>query len=98
MRFLSRNRLLAVFAVLLTAAAPLAAQLEHAPPPREVDGLTAMPMDILRLEGRIVFDVEAQEARATADLGFRTGEAGTPVFDLRHARRRGARPGEVGHA
>ena len=29
------------------------------------------------------FNVEAKEARATAKMRFRTGQAGTPVFDLR---------------
>jgi hypothetical protein len=64
-------------------AAPAAAQLELAPAPREIDGLTATPMDITRMEVSIVFDIEKQEARAVADMWFTTGAAGTPVFDLR---------------
>jgi len=83
MRLTNCIRPFATLAVLLSAAAPAVAQMEHAPPAREVDGLTAQPIDILRLEGSIVFNVETKEAVAVADLWFRTGAAGTPVFDLR---------------
>lgn len=73
---------------LLAAATPgqdrAAEDLLHAPPPREVDGLLAVPLDLARLEAELVFDYAARTARAVAEIDFTTGAvAGHPVFDLR---------------
>lgn len=43
-----------------------------------------VPIDIERLEARVVIDVASREARAWARMSFRTGnERGFPLFDLR---------------
>jgi hypothetical protein len=58
--------------------------IRHAPTPVVVDGLLAVPIDILRVDAAVVFDTSTRRASATATIRFRTGEAdGCPVFDLR---------------
>ncbi|MFO7564818.1 MAG: hypothetical protein R6X02_19395 [Enhygromyxa sp.] len=60
------------------------AALMHAPAPVEIDGLTAVPIDILELEAELSFDVAAATAFAQGTLRFALGEAGgMPIFDLR---------------
>lgn len=56
----------------------------HAPAPVEVDGLTAVPIDILELDAELSFDAAAASAYAHGTLTFQLGEAGgMPIFDLR---------------
>jgi hypothetical protein len=69
-----------------TAAVQAAAlrDLDLAPPAMPVDSLLAVPIDIHRVDARIVFDAAARAARADATMIFTTGdEAGAPIFDLR---------------
>lgn len=69
--------------------------LTYAPPPTEVAGLLAVPMDVHAVEASIVFDAEAQTASATATLRFALGnDAGNPVFDLRQGIERVVLDGE----
>jgi hypothetical protein len=58
--------------------------LALAPPATPVDGLLAVPIDVQRVDARIVFDAAARTARADATMIFITGaEDGAPIFDLR---------------
>jgi hypothetical protein len=61
----------------------LSDDLSFAPPAREVDGLLGVPMDIQSLSATLIFDLEARTKEATADLVFKVGETGYPIFDLR---------------
>jgi hypothetical protein len=55
-----------------------------APPPKDVDGLHAVPIDIQRVTARFAFDGATSAATSDATLEFTTGaEAGCPIFDLR---------------
>ncbi len=55
-----------------------------APPPRLVDGLWAVPVDIARIEAALTFDAATQQASGDATIEFRLGfNAGCPIFDLR---------------
>lgn len=55
-----------------------------APPITEVDGLTAVPIDIGSIEATVVLDAGAQIASAVATVQFTTGaQDGAPIFDLR---------------
>jgi FMN phosphatase YigB (HAD superfamily) len=55
-----------------------------APPPKLVDGLWAVPIDIQRIEAALTFDGATVTATGDATLHFRTGRnAGCPIFDLR---------------
>jgi hypothetical protein len=58
-------------------------ELEHAPKPTIVDGLSATPIDVLEIVGRFEFDARSKQAHAIASMRFRVGEAGMPIFDLR---------------
>jgi hypothetical protein len=56
----------------------------HAPAPLIVDGLAAVPIDILDLDASIEFDVADAIAHAEVTLTFQLGPAaGQPIFDLR---------------
>ncbi|MGB4075361.1 hypothetical protein [Pseudomonas sp.] len=72
---------------LLAKLPPLAApnsSLTLAPPPKRVDGLWAVPMDILRVDASLLFDAATQQISGDATLEFRLGRhAGCPIFDLR---------------
>jgi hypothetical protein len=58
--------------------------LDLAPPPKRVDGLWAVPVDIQRIDAMLSFDTAAQTAIGDATLQFRLGpHAGCPIFDLR---------------
>ena len=55
-----------------------------APPPKTVDGLTAVPIDIQSIEAIFKFDGAAQTASADATIAYTVGPvAGNPIFDLR---------------
>jgi hypothetical protein len=57
-----------------------------APPPKTVDGLLAVPIDINTIAASLVFDSASRSATADATLTYtvaRTG--GNPLFDLRQA-------------
>ncbi len=67
-----------------TGDADDACAIEHAPPVTQVDGLTAVPIDILDLSAVVTIDAATKSANATATLHFRVGpDAGSPLFDLR---------------
>ncbi|NQD95565.1 hypothetical protein HP532_23180, partial [Pseudomonas sp. CrR25] len=58
--------------------------LDLAPPPKLVDGLWAVPIDISRIAARLRFDAASQQISGDATLEFRLGRnAGCPIFDLR---------------
>lgn len=58
--------------------------LSLAPPPKTVDGLLAVPMDIQTINATLVFNAAAASATADVTVNFLTGiQAGCPVFDLR---------------
>jgi hypothetical protein len=58
--------------------------LRYSPPATAVDGLIAVPIDIERLEARVVFDLAARSAQAEATMLFRAGsQDGHPMFDMR---------------
>ena len=73
---------------LLAQLPPLAdlagSNLDLAPPPKLVDGLWAVPMDIARIDASLLFDAASQQISGDATLEFRLGQhAGCPIFDLR---------------
>jgi hypothetical protein len=75
---------------LLAQLPPLAdlagSNLDLAPPPKLVDGLWAVPMDIARIDASLVFDAASQQISGDATLEFRLGQhAGCPIFDLRQS-------------
>lgn len=62
------------------------AAFAHAPPPTVVDGLLAVPIDILDLDAALTFTVGSSTAVAEASVQFQVGPSGgMPVFDLRQA-------------
>lgn len=55
-----------------------------APPPKTVDGLLAVPVDIQSIEAVFTFDGSAETASADATITYTVGpDAGNPIFDLR---------------
>lgn len=59
---------------------------DHAPPPTTIDGLPAVPIDVLSLDAQLSFDAGAQSAQAESTLVFQLGaDGGMPIFDLRQA-------------
>ncbi len=55
-----------------------------APPIKEVDGLTAVPIDIQQLDAQVEFDMQTGKAKVKASMRFIMGGTdGNPVFDLR---------------
>lgn len=60
-------------------------QFRHARAPKTLwDGLTAVPIDVLEVEARFVFDMSEGTGNGTATMNFALGdEAGSPAFDLR---------------
>jgi hypothetical protein len=70
---------------LLPALADLSGtQLPLAPPPKWVDGLWAVAMDISLINASLVFDAATQSATGDATLTFQMGRfTGCPFFDLR---------------
>jgi hypothetical protein len=73
-----------IFLAIPLCVALLTPFLAQEPSPREVDGLTAVPIDIHSVNAKVVFDLDTNKAMATADMVFEmTGDGGMPVFDLR---------------
>lgn len=57
-----------------------------APPPKTVDGLSAVAMDISAIESAVVFDGSTSTASADATITYTVGPGGgNPVFDLRQS-------------
>jgi hypothetical protein len=55
-----------------------------APPPKSVDGLLAVPIDIQRITATLTFDGATQICQGDATLEFTVGpQSGCPIFDLR---------------
>lgn len=55
-----------------------------APPPKTVDGLFAVPMDIQSINGNITFNASTSSATADITIDYIVGpSAGRPFFDLR---------------
>ncbi|WNM62493.1 hypothetical protein [Candidatus Nitrospira neomarina] len=55
-----------------------------APPPKTVDGLVAVPIDIQTIDAVFVFDGATASATADATITYTVGPtAGNPIFDLR---------------
>jgi hypothetical protein len=62
----------------------MATNFHLAPPPKTVDGLLAVPIDIAAIEAVFTFDGAAQTAVADATITYEVGPtAGNPIFDLR---------------
>jgi len=60
--------------------------LVHAPAPREVDGLLAVPVHVRQLTVRVVLDASTRGGVADALLSYRVGPtSGCPLFDLRQS-------------
>lgn len=58
--------------------------LDLAPPARRVDGRWCVPIDISKVDARLVFDASTNTASGDASITFKLGRhAGCPVFDLR---------------
>jgi hypothetical protein len=64
----------------------LQSNAEYAPKPFEVNGNTIAPIDIIDLEGKVVFDFESQAAYVGASMNFQMLNKGMPLFDLRQSR------------
>ena len=63
---------------------PDCAALEYAPPATTIDGLPAVPIDILALEASMNFDLASNQAQVEVTMTFQLGpDAGMPIFDLR---------------
>src|SRR5262245_46832874 len=55
-----------------------------APPPKTVDGVTAVPIDIQTIDAVLVFDGTASAATGDATITYTVGPTpGNPIFDLR---------------
>jgi hypothetical protein len=55
-----------------------------APPPKMVDGLLAVPVDIQSIQGAFIFDSGSGTASADVTMTYTVGPvAGNPIFDLR---------------
>src|SRR5262245_48529398 len=62
----------------------MATNFHLAPPPKTVDGLAAVPIDIQTIDAVFVFDGAASAASADATITYTVGPtAGNPIFDLR---------------
>ncbi len=62
----------------------MATNFHIAPPPKTVDGLLAVPIDIQTITGSFNFDAGAQTADADVTILYTVGPtAGNPIFDLR---------------
>ena len=62
----------------------MSTNFEIAPPPKVVDGLTAVPIDISSIGAALTFDAAAQVATGDATITYELGPtAGCPIFDLR---------------
>lgn len=62
----------------------MAGNWEVAPPPKTVDGLLAVPIDISSITASLVFDGASSSASADATITYTVGPmGGNPFFDLR---------------
>ncbi|MCO5760994.1 MAG: hypothetical protein NHG36_05725, partial [Chromatiaceae bacterium] len=62
----------------------MATNFHLAPPPKTVDGLAAVPIDIQTIDAVFIFDGAASAATAVATITYTVGPtAGNPIFDLR---------------
>lgn len=62
----------------------MATNFHLAPPPKTVDGLAAVPIDIQTIDAVFVFDGAASAATGDATISYTVGPTpGNPVFDLR---------------
>jgi hypothetical protein len=62
----------------------MATNFDLAPPPKTVDGLQAVPIDIQKITASLTFDGATSSAQGDATLEFIMGpQNGNPVFDLR---------------
>jgi hypothetical protein len=62
----------------------MADNFQLAPPPKTVDGLAAVPIDIQSIDAVFVFDGAAASATADATISYTVGPTGgNPIFDLR---------------
>jgi hypothetical protein len=62
----------------------MATNFHLAPPPKTVDGLAAVPIDIQTVDAALVFDGPASAATGDATLTYTVRPtAGNPIFDLR---------------
>jgi hypothetical protein len=62
----------------------MATNFHLAPPPKTVDGLAAVPIDIQTVDAALVFDGAASAATGDATITYTVGPtAGNPIFDLR---------------
>ena len=61
-----------------------ATNFDLAPPPKSVDGLLAVPIDISTVAAKLVFDGATATGAGDATIDFVVGPAaGSPIFDLR---------------
>lgn len=57
---------------------------EFAPNKQVIDNITAVPIDIYKLEAEVVFDVSIHKCKVISNMYFKIGnENGNPFFDLR---------------
>ena len=78
------GRLLLMLEQLLEGGPDMATNFHLAPPPKTVDGLAAVPIDIQTIDAIFVFDGAASAATADATITYTVGPtAGNPIFDLR---------------
>jgi hypothetical protein len=62
----------------------MATNFHLAPPPKTVDGLLAVPIDISSLDATLMFDGATSTAAADATITYTMGPtSGNPIFDLR---------------
>lgn len=62
----------------------MATNFHLAPPPKTVDGLVAVPIDIQTIDAMLVFDGAASAATGDATITYTVGPStGNPIFDLR---------------
>jgi hypothetical protein len=62
----------------------MATNFHLAPPPKTVDGLAAVPIDIQTIDAMLVFDGATLQATGDAIITYTVGPtAGNPIFDLR---------------
>lgn len=62
----------------------MATNFDLAPPPKTVDGLAAVPIDIQTIDASLIFDGAASAATGDATITYTVGPtAGNPIFDLR---------------
>jgi len=62
----------------------MSTNFDLAPPPKTVDGLKAVPIDIQKITATLTFDCATSKGEGDATLEFTTSsDSGNPIFDLR---------------